>query len=280
MLSPEALERAYNVRAAIPEHPAIFARWRAESLRALDELRSEQDYYYGPSPAETLDFFPAHRNRAPLLVFIHGGYWRSLDKSDFSFIAPAFVAAGVSVAVVNYGLAPATRLEEMVRQMLRAIAWLYRHAADLGVDPNRIHVAGHSAGGHLAGMLLAADWPAWSRDLPPRPIKGAVCISGLFDLVPVARAPFLRDDLALDDEAAARLSPANYPPAVPVPVIAAVGELESDEFHRQSRLLAETWENCRVSVMTLPGRHHLSAVEALAEPDHPLFRSTLKLVNP
>lgn len=279
MLSPEALDRAYNVRAAIPDHPAIFARWREESLRAIDDLRSEQDYYYGPSAAETLDFFPAHRNRAPLLMFIHGGYWRSLDKSDFSFVAPAFVTAGISVAVVNYGLAPKTDLAEMVRQMLRAGTWLHRHAADLGIDAERIHVAGHSAGAHLAAMMAGADWPAWSPGLPARLVKSVVGISGLFDIVPVARAPFLQDDLGLDDAAAARVSPANYQPPCPVPVLAAVGELESEEFHRQSRLLAESWKNCPVRVMGLPGRHHLSAVEALADPDHELFHATVKIIK-
>lgn len=279
MLSPEALDRAYNVRAAIPDHPAIFARWREESLRAIDDLRSEQDYYYGPSSAETLDFFPAHRNRAPLLVFVHGGYWRSLDKSDFSFVAPAFVAAGVSVAVVNYGLAPKTDLAEMVRQILRAGTWLHRHAADLGIDPERIHVAGHSAGAHLAAMMATADWPAWSPGLPVRLVKSVVGISGLFDIVPVARAPFLRDDLGLDDESATRVSPASYRPPVAIPVLAAVGELESEEFHRQSRGLAAAWNNCPVRIMNLPGRHHLSAVEALADPRHELFHATVKLVT-
>lgn len=279
MLSPEALERAYNVRAAIPEHPAIFARWREESLRTVDDLRSEQDYYYGPSPAETLDFFPAHRNRAPLLVFIHGGYWRSLDKSDFSFVAPAFVAAGISVAVVNYGLAPGTALPEMVRQMLRAGTWLHRHAADLGIDGERIHVAGHSAGGHLAAMMAAADWPAWSGDLPARLVKSVIAVSGLFDIVPVARAPFLRDDLGLDDDAAAAVSPANYAPPFPLPVLAAVGALESEEFHRQSRSLAAAWKDCPVRVMSLADRHHLSAVEALADPSHELFHATVKIIK-
>lgn len=279
MLNPEALDRAYNVRAAIPDHPAIFARWREESLRAIDDLRSEQDYYYGPSAAETLDFFPAHRNRAPLLVFVHGGYWRSLDKSDFSFVAPAFVAAGISVAVVNYGLAPKTDLAEMVRQMLRAGTWLHRHSADLGIDPERIHVAGHSAGAHLAAMMATADWPAWSPGLPVRLVKSVVGISGLFDIVPVARAPFLRDDLGLDDESAARVSPANYRPPAAIPVLAAVGELESEEFHRQSRGLAAAWDNCPVRLMNLPGRHHLAAVEALADPGHELFHATVKLVT-
>ena len=279
MLNPEALDRAYNVRAAIPDHPAIFARWREESLRAIDDLRSEQDYYYGPSAAETLDFFPAHRNRAPLLVFVHGGYWRSLDKSDFSFVAPAFIAAGISVAVVNYGLAPKTDLAEMVRQMLRAGTWLHRHAADLGIDPERIHVAGHSAGAHLAAMMATADWPAWSPGLPVRLVKSVVGISGLFDIVPVARAPFLRDDLGLDDESAARVSPANYRPPETIPVLAAVGELESEEFHRQSRDLAAAWDNCPVRLMNLPGRHHLAAVEALADPGHDLFHATVKLVT-
>lgn len=279
MLTPEQLDREYNARAAIPDHPEIFARWRSESHAVRDELRCEADYYFGPSPAETLDLYPTAAPKAPLLVFIHGGYWRSLDKQDFSFLVPAFVRAGVAVAMPNYGLAPATSIEEMVRQMLRAMAWLYRHLPELGINRRRIVVAGHSAGAQLAAMMLAADWPRLADDLPRDLLCGAVCISGLYDLQPLVRTPFLQADLKLDDAAARRVSPIHYRPELPTPLLTAVGGLESAEFQRQNGLVREAWPHCFRGDVALPGRHHLAAVEALGDPAHPLFRATLNLLG-
>ncbi|MDK9704631.1 MAG: alpha/beta hydrolase [Sulfuritalea sp.] len=276
---PEHLDRQYNARAAIPDHPEIFARWRAASSAARNSLRYEPDCHYGPSPAESLDLYPAARRDAPLLVFIHGGYWRSLDKQDFSFLAPAFVRAGVAVAMPNYGLAPATSIADIVRQMLRAMAWLYRNPPQLGIDGRRIVVAGHSAGAHLAAMMLAADWPLWGRDLPRNLLRGAVCISGVYDLRPVVRAPFLQDDLKLDDDEAWMVSPVAYRPKLSTPLITAVGGAESDEFQRQNRLIGEIWPHCFRRDLPLPGRHHLASVETLGDPGHPLFHATLRLLG-
>jgi arylformamidase len=277
--TPQQLDRHYNARAAIPDHPEIFARWRANSSTVRSDLRYEPDYNYGPSPAESLDLYPASRRNAPLLVFIHGGYWRSLDKQDFSFLAPAFVQAGVAVAMPNYGLAPATSIADMVRQMLRAMEWLYRSLPQLDIDARRIVVAGHSAGAHLAAMMLAADWPLWAPDLPRDLLCGAVCISGIYDLRPLVGAPFLQDDLQLDDEAAQFVSPVGYRPRLSTPLITAVGGAESTEFLRQNRLIREAWPHCFRRDLPLPGRHHLASVEALGDPSHPLFHATLRLLG-
>lgn len=279
MLTPEQLDREYNARAAIPDHPQIFARWREESRAARAELRCEQDYYFGPAPVETLDLYPTAVRNAPLLIFIHGGYWRSLDKQDFSFLAPAFVRAGVAVAMPNYGLAPATSIEDMVRQMLRALAWLYRSAPQLGIDARRMVVAGHSAGAHLAAMMLAADWPLLAPELPPDLLCGAVCVSGIYDLQPLVRTPFLQQDLGLDAATARRLSPIAYRPKLAAPLLTAVGGKESAEFRRQNRLIREAWPHCLGHDLPLPGRHHLASVEALGAADQPLFHATLRLLG-
>lgn len=277
--TPQHLDREYNARAAIPDHPQIFARWRADSHAVRDVLRYEPDYQFGPSPAEALDLYPAATRNAPLLVFIHGGYWRSLDKTDFSFLAPAFVRAGVAVAMPNYGLAPATSIEGMVRQMLRALAWLYRTAPQFDIDARRIVVAGHSAGAHLAAMMLAADWPLWAPDLPRDLLCGAVCVSGIYDLQPLVRAPFVQGDLRLDNRTAQFLSPVGYRPKLAIPLITAVGGKESAEFQRQNRLIREAWPHCYRHDLPLPGRHHLASVEALGDPEHPLFHATLRLLG-
>ncbi len=275
----EFCEREYNARASIPEHPQIFARW-AEQSAAVRRLRAcVIDLNYGETTGERLDLFPASRDGAPLLVYIHGGYWRSLDKSDFAWIAPPFVNHGVSVALLNYGLAPATPMEEIVRQMLRAHAWLYRNGDRLGFDPNRICLVGHSAGAHLTAMMMAAIWPAFGADLPADLVKGGLAISGIYDLEPLRHAPFIRSDLGLDAKRARLLSPVHMPPATGRPLYTAVGALESGEFRRQTALIGKAWPRNLVREIPMPGLHHLSVVEELANLASPLFDAALQMTR-
>lgn len=272
-------EREYNARAAIPDHPRIFARWAADAAHVRRMRACLIDLPYGDTPPERLDLFAARQDAAPLLVFIHGGYWRSLDKSDFSWIAPSFVQHGVAVALTNYALAPAAPVEEMVRQQLKALAWLYRNGDRLGFDPERIVLVGHSAGAHLAAMLLAALWPVYADDLPATLVKGALGISGLYDLAPLLNAPFINNDLRLDAARAQRLSPVLMPPATAAPLITAFGALESAEFRRQTALIGEAWPSVVPRSLPLPGANHLTVVDELANPASPLFDAALELVR-
>jgi len=279
MLDPIELDRQYNARAAVPDHPAFFTRWRMDSEKIRNTFPVDLDLAYGESSGEKLDLFHADKRDAPLLIFIHGGYWRGLDKNDFSFLVPAFIAKDVNVAVVNYGLAPSTSMEEIVRQQMRVVTWLYKSAATLSIDRRRIVISGHSAGGHLAAMMAAADWPTWDSSLPINVVHGIVCISGLYDLEPLAQAPFLKNDIQLDTAGARKLSPIHYQPRVSVPMVTAVGGNESAEFHRQNAMIRSAWPHCFTQDVPLPGRHHFSAVEALGDGDHPLFLSTLRLLS-
>jgi arylformamidase len=272
-------EREYNARAAIAEHPQIFARWAAQAAAARAARPCQLDLRYGDAAGETLDFFPAAKADAPLLVFIHGGYWRSLDKADFSWLAPPFVDHGAAVALLNYGLAPATPLEDIVRHVLRALAWLYRHGARYGYDPQRIVVSGHSAGGHLAAMALAALWPVFDPVLPPKLVKAGLAISGLYDLEPLIYAPFVNDDLRLDRARAYRLSPVHLPPATDAPLATAVGALESAEFRRQNALIAQHWPQVFLRDVPLPGANHLTVCDALADLASPLFDCAIDLLQ-
>jgi arylformamidase len=275
----EFCEREYNARASIPEHPQIFARW-AEQSAAVRRLRAcVIDLNYGETTGERLDLFPARRDDAPLLVFIHGGYWRSLDKSDFSWIAPPFVNHGVSVALLNYGLAPKTPMEEIVRQMLRAHAWLYRNGDRLGFDPNRIYVAGHSAGAHLTAMMMAALWPAYGADLPADLVRGGLAVSGIYDLEPLLHAPFVKGDLQLTARRARMLSPVHMPPATDRPLYTAVGALESGEFRRQTALIGKTWPRNLAREVPMPGFHHLNVIDELANVASPLFDAALEMTR-
>jgi arylformamidase len=275
----EYYSQQYNSRATIPDHPYIFTRWTRESAHVRRTSAALLDLAYGESSGERLDFFPANRGGAPLLVFIHGGWWRSLDKSDFSFIAPAYVRAGFNVALTNYTLAPTAPITEIVRQQLRALAWLYRNADQYDFDPQRIVVAGHSAGAHLAAMMLAALWPAFGNDLPPDLVKAGILMSGIYDLEPVRHAEFVNVDLKLGAEDVDPLSPAWKPQPHAAPFITAVGGLESDEFKRQNALIAQRWKAGHGPDVALPEANHLTICDAFAAPGNPLFEASVKLVS-
>jgi arylformamidase len=275
----EYYSQQYNARAGIPDHPYIFTRWTKDSAHVRRTSAALLDVAYGESPGERLDFFPANRGGAPLLVFIHGGWWRSLDKADFSFIVPGYLRAGFNVALTNYTLAPAASITEIVQQQLRALAWLYRNAEQYDFDRNRIVVAGHSAGGHLTAMMLAALWPVFGSDLPADLVKGAVMMSGLYDLEPVRHADFVNVDLKLTAEDVGMLSPALVPQSHAAPFITAVGDLESDEFKRQNALIAQRWQDSHRADVALPGMNHLTICDAFATPGDPLFEATVALIS-
>src|SRR5258705_4061769 len=188
----EGLARQYNNRALVPDHAQYFARWGDASARARSIMPSHLDRRYGDMPGETLDLFPARKGDGTCMMFIHGGYWRSLDKHDFSFLAPAWVDAGVSLAVVNYDLCPKVTIDEIVRQMLRASRWLWLNAEQYGMDQDRLYVAGHSAGGHLTAMLMCALWQQLDPRLPKDLWQGGLAISGIYDLRPLIGVDFLQ----------------------------------------------------------------------------------------
>lgn len=276
---PDYYNRQYNARAMIPDHPYVFTRWQKDSAQVRRSQAALFDLAYGEASGERLDFFPTHRSDAPLLVFIHGGWWRSLDKSDFSFVVPAYTRAGFNVALTNYTLAPHATVAEIVREQLRALAWLYRHAEQYDFNPDRIVVAGHSAGAHLTAMLMAALWPAVGSDLPPDLVKAAVLLSGLYDLEPVLQADFVNVDLKLTPADIPLLSPARLPQAHPAPFITGCGGLESEEFHRQTGLITRAWQANHQASIALPEANHLTICDAFADPDHPLCQATLALLG-
>ena len=276
---PEWFDAQYNNRARIPEHLEILREWTDRSAAARAALPGSLDIAYGSDPGERLDVFTTARPRAPVLVYIHGGYWRALDKRDASFIAAPFVAAGALVVVPNYALAPTASIETIVRQQQAALAWVWRHAAEHGGDPARFVVAGHSAGGHLAATMLAADWRALDPDLPADLVQGALSLSGVFELEPLRHAPFLAPDLNLDAATARRLSPVAFP-APARPLFALVGGDESEEFLRQNALIAEVWGAAAVPICeAVPGRHHMSVLRELAEPGARTHLLALRLLG-
>lgn len=269
----------YNARASIPDHPYIFTRWTEQSAWVRRSNAGMYDLMYGEVAGERLDIFPTREAHAPLVVFIHGGWWRSLDKFDFSMLAPAFTNAGLNVAMTNYTLAPEASVEDIVRQQLRALAWLYKNSEKYDIDHKRIIVVGHSAGAHLAAMMMAASWTTYDAGLPADLIKAGVLLSGLYDLEPVLHADFVNVDLQLTAERVLPLSPGLMPLTQNIPFITAVGGHESDEFKRQTHLIKQAWNMNHQAEISLPESNHLTICDALGDTDSALFKAVITLAK-
>src|SRR5437867_1945390 len=276
-----ALDREYDNRKKVIDSPAWLTRFAEASIAARAEIPCRLDVAYGTHPGERLDIFPAERaTPAPVHVFIHGGYWQWLDKKDFSYVARAFVPAGVATVVINYALMPAVTMAELVRQCRASIAWVHAHAASFGGDPSRITVSGHSAGGHLVAMLLATDWAAFAG-LPADVVKAGAGISGLYDLEPI-RLCYLNDVLALTPDDARVHSPIHHPPSHAGPLLLPVGALEGPEYLRQSHALARVWSSrgLRCEAVEMAGHHHFSIIAELEEPASDLSRRLVRQMGP
>jgi arylformamidase len=271
--------REYNNLALVPDHGKWVTKWVQDSAQARATMTCQLDQRYGEAPGESMDIFPARKGDGSCMMFIHGGYWRARDKQDFSFLAPAWVSAGVSLAIVNYDLCPAVTVEEIVRQMLRASRWLWLHAEDYGMDEDRLYVSGHSAGGHLTAMMMAAVWPAFDAKLPKDLFKGGLPISGIYDLRPMLQVDWLNGDLRLDEQSALKTSPLFLPPATRAPVMTCVGGDESSEFKRQNALLGERWKGAVAGDIAMPGRNHFSVLDGLADPSSALFGGARRLMQ-
>lgn len=266
-------EAEYNNRIRIPEYVDFVARWRAVSAVERPAARASLDRPYGPGDRQRYDLFHAGPPDAPLVVHLHGGYWQLGSRHDTAFVARAFTAAGIDLAIPSYSLCPAVSVLQIIDEIRGCLAALW---AATGKHPI---VIGHSAGGHLAAAMLATDW----RRVPGAPadlVRAGCAISGVFDLAPLI-ATTMNAALRLDPELAARASPLYWPPPAGRTLVTAVGAHETPEFHRQSRALTEAWARAGVAteILTVPGVHHFSIVDELTRPDSPLFRRVVALAR-
>jgi arylformamidase len=258
-------EFEYNMRARVPDHAEIFAQWarQAEDYRAeaLKRDCAELGLSYGDTPRQIIDLFlPAANAAAPLALFIHGGFWRAFDPSSSSHLARGLNARGIAVAVVGYDLCPIVTIGDIIVQIRRACIFLWQR---LG---RRLVVSGHSAGGHLAAAMVASDWRALYPKAPPDLVPAAYAISGIFDLAPLLNIP-VNQDLRLDAESARQVSPLFWPIASGLVLDAAVGDLETSEFKRQSSTIVDTWRGrgAQTHYAEFPG-NHFTVLDALTDP--------------
>jgi arylformamidase len=271
----DELEFQYNPRVSVPEYPEL-AKVRAEQARKVrDSAKSWLNVAYGSSPREMLDIYAADRPAGPVLVYIHGGYWRSGSKEDNCNFVPTLTKRGATVVLVEYDLCPQVTVTDIVRQTRAAIGWTYRNISEYGGDPSKLFVSGHSAGGHLTAMALAHDW---ERDgLPRNIIKGAVATSGVYDLDVVMRIS-VQEQVRLTPELAKLNSPFMNPPRVNCPLVVAVGGAEPEGWQQMSEDYFQFCKNNGMNVEYLvePGANHYTMSEHLLEESRPLTQAMIK----
>jgi arylformamidase len=274
------LDREYDNRSKVADSGAIADRWLARGKEARDSMSCHLDVPYGSHDRHKLDIFPVAAPGAPILAFVHGGYWYSRDKSLAHFIAPFYVAAGVNVVSIGYRLCPEVGVGDVVSDIRAALEWIHENAAEFDADQQRLFVAGHSAGGHLAAMMCGPDGMADGR------VKGGCSISGLHDLEPI-RLCYLNETLGLDRETAKTLSPvvlaqsisSRGPVSLP-PLLLTVGDEEGSEYLRQRDDLVAALRAARqpVSIVENPRANHFAACEAFCDPSHPLSDAMLRMI--
>jgi arylformamidase len=309
-----SLDALYDNRAAVPEFPDVLARWQAESVRAQSGAPnfSVHDYLSEGAPGSVplsgrsrvaralgtnrcrVHFFSAaSKEPRPVLIFFHGGYWRSLGPEFFYFIAPPWNTSGVHVALVGYDLCPEVGIDQITEQSFSALRWMFAQSETLGIDRKRMVVSGHSAGGHLATMVVSASVNEQGEknlgeqgDQEQRlkfKLSGCLSLSGVFDLSPLMQTA-MNADLRINTQIADHYSPLRRRP---LPYILLeqrlavfVGGAELSGFHDQHKALICAWGlEGRATVETLPGLNHFTMLDALISPESTIFKTAKRMMG-
>lgn len=277
------LDAAYDQRVYAPNREEIVAWYGTEGAKVRASVPHLRSVPYGEGEDETLDIFPAKKgpgsNLTPVHLHVHGGRWTLFTKDEESFIAPVFTDAGAACVVIDFSNIPKVRIPQMVDQVRRAIAWVYRNAASFGSDPERIHVSGHSSGSHLAGVALLSDWEK-DFGVPSDVIKSALLISGMYDLRPVmlsARSSYVK----LSDAEVLELSAILQPEKLGAPLTMVYGGNETPEFQRQPKAFLEALETAgkTARLVEIPGVNHFEVLRMLGEPGSEVSRLALEMLK-
>lgn len=278
----EALDRQYNNRVHVPDFEIHLERWKSLSRQTEKELRVVKDLQYGSLPREKLDIYPSQQPSSKTLIFIHGGYWHKWGKEDFQFVAKAFHDYGITTVLINYPLAPAVSIDQIVTSCRDAVCWISQNIKIYNGDPGQLYVAGHSAGAHLAVMLLATAPTATGEKntkLVANKIQGVCAISGLFNLTPI-HLSHINEVLHMDKETTLRNSPVQHLPASQPALSIVVGSGETDEFLDQSMELYTLWkENIATEIVQAQALNHYSIVETMLDRQSSLHKEMLRIMK-
>ncbi len=275
-----ANEALYNNGALVPDFQGSLDLWRDKSVEARETCACSLGVSYGDSPRQFVDFFPASENNAPVMVFIHGGYWQRMDPSFSSFIAPALNDLGFCVAIVGYDLCPDVSLGDLTRQIQNACAFVFDNASNYGADKNRIYVSGHSAGGHLTAEMMATDWAKIREGLPETLVKGGLSISGVFDLLPLINTT-INEAVGLNEKMAKQNSPLLKTPTSTGPLVLVVGANESQGFMDQSDWLQSAWSKDlnQISRIDIANKNHFTVMSEMENPESLLVKVFASLLD-
>lgn len=270
----EALNLQYNNRAQVPEHPLIIKMWEDESRRIEQLIKGIKDISYGEAPREKLDIYPSAFPLSKTLVFIHGGYWRNLDKSYFQFIAKAFREYNLTIVIITYPLAPESSIGQIVYSCRKATQWVFDNITQYNGDPGQVYLVGHSAGGHLASMMMTGN-----KDVRSFPLKGVLSMSGLFNLTPI-RLSEINQTLQMDSKIADENSPVLLAPNIDCPLVLTVGGTETAEYKAQSEELYSHWKDyLPVKLIELEGLNHFSIVGDVLDKTSVLHKEIIAVLD-
>ena len=273
------LEKGYNVRLLVDDFDGLIEKWSYRSEKFRGNVDSTLNCQYGSGEKDKLDIFRCGEPNAPLFVFVHGGYWQRGDKSIYSFVAESFVNSGIDVALIGYQLCPGASMTNIVEKIREAIVWIWNNAEDYLISKHRINVSGHSAGGHITGMMLATDWSMISNDIPKDIIKTGVPISGLYQLDPI-RETTIADALGLDDQESLTLSPHFFEPQTEAPILVTLGGGETPEFFWQTDKFFHRWKDFKAPLdyFAEPDVDHFGVVERLADSKSQIFNKVKNFI--
>lgn len=281
--SPDEFDAQYNLRAGRPDYEeTVIPSWSSDSEQARTLTDCSLDIRYGLGENQRLDVFRCGSETSSTLVYFHGGYWQRGDKSIYSFIAPPFIEVGINVVVVGYDLCPSVTITRISEEAREAMAYIWRNAADLGINRDRITVMGHSAGGHITQMMMATSWLRFGEDLPANLIKAGIPVSPLSYLEPVRLTEALNAGIRMDPEEAEAESPmTNHPPLTNAPQLVVVGGAETQEFHRQARMYVDTYvtSDRAIDLYIVPEVDHFDELNVLVDPTSPFFKHTCDVVQ-